>query len=479
VIKQYKIKHIPMAFTIEEKIKEFELVLQDQTLSDSERDLFQKQLDKLKAASSGAQPANNLAGTMQALMQALQSKVGISEDEVRQIAQSVFASSKIGKSQLDNDLLEYIDATRKMVVNVSLTTAGKTITSSSKMQGGNRALFYVMMSDFAAGNNVYLYGPAGTGKTFMAKVVAEAVGYKVITINCNQYTSPIELIGGQTIEGYQEGKLIRAWEADPKELGINPKTGLPYTGALLLIDELPKLDPNTAGIMNDALSVIKDPVRIGVDGEPIPKKIMSGRNKEVPKGNIFVVATGNTLLLRPDPTYTANFAQDASLQDRFAGSTYRVFYDYELEYTNVFESVNIDMGAGNVATVNMAFLFNFLIALRESIETNGYTNEAFISMRLMNNLRDTYVEYRRNDMLPKSEQNTRPKTLQDGINSFLNLFTDQQRTNLIPQEVTEFLENTIPDVNSRPLDELSTPQDIEAAKQIVAKWKVDFGDRIL
>jgi len=206
---------------------------------------------------------------------------------------------------------------------------------------------------------------------------------------------------------------------------------------------------------------------------------MNGRNQEISKGNLFVVATGNTLLLRPDPTYTANFAQDASLQDRFAGSTYRVFYDYELEYTNVFEAVNIDTGNGNIVTANMAFLFNFLIALRESIEKNNYTQEAFISMRLMNNLRDTYVEFRKNALLPKSEQNLRPKTLQDGIRSFLNLFTEQQRQNLMPQEVADFLDNVIPDVDGRPLDELSNDTEIQQAKDIVKNWKVAFGNRIL
>lgn len=174
-----------MAKTIEDKIADLESLLKDPTVTETERQLFAKQLEKLKGAPSG-QFANPIVEPMQILSQMLQAKLGISEDEVRQIAQTVFASSKIGKNQLDDSLLEYIDATRKMVVNVSLTTAGQTITSSSKMQGGNRALFYVMMSDFAAGNNVYLYGPAGTGKTFMAKVVAEAIGYKVITINCNQ-----------------------------------------------------------------------------------------------------------------------------------------------------------------------------------------------------------------------------------------------------------------------------------------------------
>jgi MoxR-like ATPase len=468
-----------MALTREEKIQQLEGFLADPALNPSERNRLEAALNRLKGAPAGASGTAGIIEPLQVLSQMLQAQVGLSEAEVRQIAQTVFATSKISKGQLDDELLEYIDATRKMVVQVSMTTAGQTITTSTKMQGGNRALFYVMMSDFGAGNNVYLYGPAGTGKTFMAKIIAEAVGYKVITINCNQYTSPIEIIGGQTIDGYQEGKLITAWKADPKELGINPKTGQPFVGALLLIDELPKLDPNTAGIMNDALSVIKDPQRVDINGQPIPKKIMNGRNQEISKGNLFVVATGNTLLLRPDPTYTANFAQDASLQDRFAGSTYRVFYDYELEYNNVFKEVKIEMTNGSVQVVNMAFLFNFMIKLRESIEKNNYTQEAFISMRLMNNLRDTYVEFRKNAMLPKSEQNTRPKTLQDGIMSFLNLFTEQQRQNLIPQEVADFLDNTIPDVDGRPLDELSTDADIQEAKAIVAKWKKDFGDRIL
>ena len=88
------------------------------------------------------------------------------------------------------------------------------------------------------GNNVMLIGCAGTGKTFLAEKVASVIGLDVEVINCNQFTSPIEINGGQTIEGYQEGKLIKAWS----------------TGKLLILDELPKLDPNTTGILNEALA---------------------------------------------------------------------------------------------------------------------------------------------------------------------------------------------------------------------------------
>jgi cobaltochelatase CobS len=351
-------------------------------------------------------------------------------------------------------------------------TQQKTTTSQTSKQ---RALFYVMMSDFAAKNNVYLYGPAGTGKTYIAKEVAKAVGYKTITINCNQFTAPLEIIGGQTIDGYQEGKLIQAW--GNLDLGINPRTNQPYEGAVLLIDELPKLDPNTAGVMNDALSAVKDPDEV-VNGRVIPKTIYNGRNEPIALKSFFAVATGNTLLLRPDPNYTANFAQDASLQDRFAGSTYRVFYDYEMEYEKVMTMRDKEVNGTYYSEINLAFLFTFLIQFREAVDRLGYNNEAFVSARIMGNLRDTYLAYRVNEM--SNEPNPRPKTLQDGIASFLSLFTDVQQGN-IRNEIAydEFMDTVIPEANSRPLGELSTDTQKDEAMRIVENFKSTFGDRIL
>ena len=59
------------------------------------------------------------------------------------------------------------------------------------------------------------------------------------------------LLGGQTITGYQKGRLEMAWENVDED-------GNKFDGAVLLLDELPKLDPNTAGILNEALASIKD-----------------------------------------------------------------------------------------------------------------------------------------------------------------------------------------------------------------------------
>jgi cobaltochelatase CobS len=245
----------------------------------------------------------------------------------------------------------------------------------------------------------------------------------------------------------------------------------------LLIDELPKLDPNTAGVMNDALSAVKDPEEV-VNGKVIPKTIPNGRNERIPLKNFFAIATGNTLLLRPDPNYTANFAQDASLQDRFAGSTYRVFYDYEMEYEKVMTIKNKEINGTLFSEVNMAFLFVFLIQFREAVDRLGYNNEAFVSARIMGNLRDTYLAFRMNEL--RSDPNPRPKTLQDGIASFMNLFTDVQQTNIkgeIPYD--DFMDTTIPEANNRDLEELSTDTQRDDAQLIVDNFKATFGDRIL
>jgi hypothetical protein len=185
------------------------------------------------------------------------------------------------------------------------------------------------------------------------------------------------------------------------------------------------------------------------------------------------------LLLRPDPTYTANFSQDASLQDRFAGSTYRVYYNYEIEYNDILTLRNKQLGTDEKVypEINFAFLFNFLISLRVAIDKLNYNNEAFISARIMANLRDTYLRYRINQMSPNPPPVS--KTLKDGILSFLGLFTDTQKTNLYNEvPIADFLDNVLPEVDTRDLEELSTAQEKKEASEIVKKYMETYGNKL-
>jgi hypothetical protein len=149
-----------------------------------------------------------------------------------------------------------------------------------------------------------------------------------------------------------------------------------------------------------------------------------------------------------------------------------------MEYEKVLTIRDKKINGTEYSEVNMAFLFVFLIQFREAVDRLGYNNEAFVSARIMGNLRDTYLAYRINELA--SDPNQRPKTLQDGIASFMSLFTDVQQTNIkgeIPYD--DFMDTTIPEANNRDLGELSTDTQRDEAQRIVDNFKATFGDRIL
>jgi cobaltochelatase CobS len=203
-------------------------------------------------------------------------------------------------------------------------------------------------------------------------------------INCNQFTSPINIIGGQTIEGYKQGTLALAWEK----------------GGILILDELPKLDPNTAGLLNEALAqtadektetlikkdeydilsdVIKeaDGKELGFDVKKVGDKyirtnystITDGKGDKIRKNkNFAVMATGNTNMKEISANFSGNNRQDYSLVDRFAGSFYEINYDSKLEtaltYTLVYKVSIIlrellDQDESSVESVSLRTMLNF------------------------------------------------------------------------------------------------------------------------
>jgi MoxR-like ATPase len=388
---------------------------------------------------------------------------GFDEAEANKLITQRLKKFKVGLDQLSDSVKEQISKTSAVqVVNyegVSMTFTG----------GEQRRLFDVLLSDAEANNNVYLYGGAGTGKTFIAGMIAKALNYKLITLNCNQFTSPLDIVGGQTIEGYQEGRLTEAW--GNIDLGINPRNCQPYSGALLLLDELPKLDPNTAGILNDALSKIKDPkekVRDCATGEerimnPI---ILNGRGQQIEMKKIFVIGTGNSLLNEADKDYEANFKQDLSLQDRFAGSCYQVYVDYRYELTRIMKNIYVEKLK---ATMDFTFIFNFLAQLRDVINQNEFAGRAFVSTRLMISFRDTYIAQRINMVEPNPIP--RPKTLQIATESFLSLFTESQLSVINGVVNVNDFYKTVNAKLALPVDAVASEDEELIANQIIENYE--------
>lgn len=340
---------------------------------------------------------------------------GVSKDEVERMVREALQKGKIAYEDMDEELKARLSGSVKVALSLSTPMGTSMVKSDTMMSQFERPLFQKVLSDWKARNNVYLFGGAGTGKTYLAQMIAEFLGYEYIELNCNQFTSPLDILGGQTIDGYQAGKLEMAW-------GNTDEKGNPTAGAVLCLDELPKIDPNTAGILNSALAKVKD----FKDGKaPI---IRNGKGETIEMKNIFIIATGNTKLNETSVEYEANFKQDLSLQDRFAGSTYEVVVDYENEFNSIMKGY--------------AFIWIYMTKLREKIIENKWTGFAFVSIRIMQSMRDTYKVYRdiQSQKVSKDLTLSAPKTLKQSLDSFLNLFTATQIETLKRQtDYDEFL----------------------------------------
>lgn len=307
-----------------------------------------------------------------------------------------------------------------------------------------------IFTDLLVGNNVYLYGRAGTGKTYLAKLIAEKLlARRTGVINCNQFTSPINIIGGQTIEGYKQGVLSEAWE----------------NGYCLILDELPKLDPNTAGLLNEALAQSADQESttiiskekydlfkkelddstgyIGYDLEEKGGKyyktthvtITDGKGDKLRKNSNFcVIATGNTDLKTISINFSGNNRQDYSLVDRFAGSFYKIDYDVTLEKSLTYSRV-----------------YEVSIVLRQFIDSDSASVES-ISLRTMLNFNRIFEqEYLRKiksklaNPVIKIDGRDEGKTFEMSVESFINTLPASKVTDLYSKtDISQLLSADFP-----------------------------------
>ena len=285
--------------------------------------------EKLAEQFEGDEVAQKMIRLSQLLGGTGRGGMDLNEEALKTLIKQEIESTKFGINNLDSLVKAKIDG-KTLKANVTITRpSGKKQQRIIDISKTDTPLFQNIMSDVLAKNNVYLYGGAGTGKTFSANTIAELLDWDLIIVNCNQFTSPLELIGGQTIDGYQEGKVTRAW-GNLDEFG--EPTG---RGCVLLLDELPKIDPNTAGILNNALAKVSEVKFNEITRVEEPIFLQNAQGRNIPKGNLFIMATGNTLLNSADAEYEANFKQDLSLQDRFVGSTYEVFVDVKFEWESI------------------------------------------------------------------------------------------------------------------------------------------------
>jgi cobaltochelatase CobS len=388
--------------------EEYQRLINDPATNPALKQLAETKLNNLELLEKSAQGDKTaplllalLAGIEKMQPVTLSSGVGtaISKDEVEKLVSDALKKGKIKYDDLSDELKNKLSGMIKVTLNLTTNTYTANITSGLTVEEVNDPLFQKMISDVVAQNNIYLFGAAGTGKTFTSEKLAKFLGWNFVEVNCNQFTSPLDLVGGQTIDGYQKGKLEIAWSNVDEN-------GNDFNGAVLCLDEMPKLDPNTAGLLNSALAKVKLP----------NATIRNGRGQSISKGKLVIIGTGNTRLNETNLEYEANFKQDLSLQDRFVGSCYEVMFNYRLEYNEIMK--------------DFLFIWIYMIKMRESIIAERYMSQAFVSMRILISMRDTYEVYRKWMSSPEEtvdgQKMTSPKTLKESLDSFLNLFKPNQ-----------------------------------------------------
>lgn len=211
--------------------------------------------------------------------------------------------------------------------------------------------------------NIYLVGPAGCGKTTLAKQLAKAMDIRSTIIACNTGTTEGDVIGRllPVDDGnfkYIPSEFIKLYEAG---------------NALIVFDEMDKLDANMAAVVNMPLDNGAAYVHLRHD------------NPMVVRGpNVSFIGTGNTFGTGADPLYVSSNAQDEATRDRFTFVS--VDYDKRLE-----ESIG---HAGGLTAAEMASLWELRDKTREARLHRTISTRAFYKASVLKACGDSWREIR-------------------------------------------------------------------------------------
>lgn len=158
--------------------------------------------------------------------------------------------------------------------------------------------------------NIFLYGPMGSGKTFIGAQLARVLDLPFYFVSCSQGISDSVLTGMLYPFGemgrfeYAESEFLKAYE----------------NGGIYLIDEIDAADPNILLVLNSALAG---------DKLAVPKRKDKPYAKRHP--DFVCIAAANTLGTGSDRMYSGRAKLDASTLDRFGIGKILINYDENVE----------------------------------------------------------------------------------------------------------------------------------------------------
>lgn len=206
-------------------------------------------------------------------------------------------------AQIEANIRAKVDAEMRELKRIADTKARKLeITlpdgARTKVEGLTMDGFDDMVKDLAAGYNIYMYGPAGTGKSHTAKQLAAALGVPYYEINQVEFAHEVTGYGDAT------GRYVST-----------PLYEAVVNGGLCFFDEFDRSAQSATTVVNTLLANRRFtfPVVGNVEAHP----------------NFRVVAAGNTAMTGASNEYVAANVIDASSRDRFI--FYKTYYDERIE----------------------------------------------------------------------------------------------------------------------------------------------------
>lgn len=178
------------------------------------------------------------------------------------------------------------------------------------------------------GNNIFLVGPTGSGKTEMGGHLAKDTKRVFLRQNFNGETTVENLIGstkirndnGTAITEWQDGVLAEACRRAARGEKI-----------LYLADEVTAGKPEVIFQFNRVLEIRADGSRtIEIEGEQI----------EIPAGNLTIMCASNSFRSDETGLYQGTNAMNLSFANRFTGGVF--FIDYAPNEDEILEGYGID-----------------------------------------------------------------------------------------------------------------------------------------
>ena len=239
------------------------------------------------------------AATQLATLIAQMAGGAIDENKVRAIVDEQAGASIAAASRhvLENVKTELTSALEKIATAQKIEIEVKDHTGTVRNVGRQHKTFPRLLKMAAARRNVWLRGPAGSGKTTAARMVAEALGLAFYFTGA--IDTEYKLLGFTDAQGRIVKRQFReAWE----------------NGGVFLFDEVDASLPNAVLALNAALANAYCDFPDGC----IPKH-----------PDCIIIAAANTYGLGADATYVGRMRQDGAFLDRFVKLDWA--YDEELE----------------------------------------------------------------------------------------------------------------------------------------------------